>query len=63
MSGSEPPRCANGHPIGADGLCLHEREFRAAAEREGLDADTVRAVGWIEAARRAGQRRGVRYAR
>ena len=59
----EPPeRFANGHPIGADGLCRHERDFRDAAARRGLDADLVREVGWPEAERRTG-RRGARYAK
>lgn len=53
--------CGNGHPIGADGLCSHERDFRAAADRLGLPVDEVRQHGWIEAERRAGRRLG-RYA-
>ena len=62
MSGEPeaPARCGNGHPIGADGLCSHERQFRAAASARGLDAEVVRRVGWAEAARSKG--RAERYA-
>ena len=42
----EPARCHNGHVIGADGVCAHERQFRKAAEAAGRDPDDVRRTGW-----------------
>lgn len=55
-----PARCGNGHALGADGVCSHERGFLEAAAARGLDPDVVREVGWVEADRAA--RRAMRYA-